>query len=106
MIKKALLVAPAGQDIPDLLLGPGSVYNIRTNKDHSHTVLYSLLQGADVLAVDTGLFFTFVRRGIDGFKLGSTSFILWNLVCVFNRGVDFSPIVVFNEDLSLGLYMK
>ena len=65
MIRKALLVAPAVTDIPELILGPGSVYNIRTNKDHSHTVHYSLLQGAGIFAIDTGLSFVRTEKQLE-----------------------------------------
>ncbi|KAL5267873.1 hypothetical protein ACHWQZ_G004800 [Mnemiopsis leidyi] len=53
VIRKVQLLSPVSPEIPDLLLGPGSAYNIRTNKDHSHTVHYSVLHGSDVLAIGT-----------------------------------------------------
>ena len=54
VIRKVQLLSPSGPEFPDLLLGPGSTYNIRTNKDHSHTVHYSVLDGADVLTISSG----------------------------------------------------
>ena len=71
MIRKVQLLSPSGPEFPDLLLGPGSTYNIRTNKDHSHTVHYSVLDGVDVLAISSGKWCSLHSIGTCFIKSGS-----------------------------------
>ena len=51
VIKKAELMAPA---TPELLLSPGAVYSVRTNKDHTHSLSYTLLSGQGLITLDQG----------------------------------------------------
>ena len=55
VVKKAELIAPSGSD---LLLGISSSYTVKTNKDHTNTVVYTLVDGYDVMDITRGTFYS------------------------------------------------